>query len=75
MLKKMVLSVVFFAVAVLSGCGEETKSVDWWGEHITDAEAKKADCDKTGSDSQNCKNVKQALFLKSQKDAEPITFE
>lgn len=75
MLKIIAFSSILLSTVVLSGCGEETKSVDWWGEHIAEAEAKKIDCDKGGSDSQNCKNVKQALFLKSQKEAEPITFE
>ncbi|WP_071589675.1 EexN family lipoprotein, partial [Yersinia pestis] len=52
-----------------------TKSVDWWGEHSSEAQAKKVECDKSGSDSQNCKNVKQALFLKTQKESQPLTFE
>ncbi|EAB3660507.1 acetyltransferase [Salmonella enterica] len=67
--------IILSTFLMLSGCGEDVKSVDWWGEHIAEAENKKIDCDKTGSDSQNCKNVKQALFLKSQKDADPVTFE
>lgn len=66
---------VLVSLFALSGCGEETKSVDWWGEHSSEAQAKKVECDKSGSDSQNCKNVKQALFLKTQKESQPLTFE
>ncbi|MDL1703528.1 EexN family lipoprotein [Yersinia pestis] len=71
----MLRIIMLFSFLILSGCGEETKSVDWWGEHSTEAETKKVECEKSGSDSQNCKNVKQALFLKSQKEAQPLTFE
>lgn len=48
-------------VFILTGC-EETKSVEWWTEHHEDAIKKEAECHKTGSDSQNCRNVKQANF-------------
>ncbi|HAL7427147.1 TPA: EexN family lipoprotein, partial [Escherichia coli] len=51
------------------------KSVDWWGQHLTEAKQKQAECEKSGSDSQNCKNVKQALFIQSQKDAPVPTFD
>ncbi|EPD7630626.1 EexN family lipoprotein, partial [Escherichia coli] len=54
---------------------EEVKSVDWWGQHLTEAKQKQAECEKSGSDSQNCKNVKQALFIQSQKDAPVPTFD
>lgn len=49
------------AIFLLTGC-EETKSVDWWTEHHEEALKKEAECIKTGSDSQNCRNVKQANF-------------
>lgn len=47
-------------VFLLSGC-EETKSVEWWTEHHDEA-VKEAECKKSGSDSQNCRNVKEANF-------------
>ncbi|EHH3086471.1 TPA: EexN family lipoprotein [Salmonella enterica] len=49
------------SVFLLTGC-EETKSVDWWKDHHEEAIKKEAECKKTGSDSQNCQNVKQANF-------------
>ncbi len=48
-------------VFLLSGC-EETKSVAWWTEHHDEAVKKEAECKKSGSDSQNCRNVKEANF-------------
>ena len=57
-------SIVLIAVGVslfLTGC-EETKSVDWWKDHHEEALKKETECKKTGSDSQNCQNVKQANF-------------
>ncbi|HAX2124087.1 TPA: EexN family lipoprotein [Escherichia coli] len=74
MKKTRILSLVLFSIA-LSGCSEEIKSVDWWGQHLTEAKQKQVECEKSGSDSQNCKNVKQALFIQSQKDAPVLTFD
>lgn len=69
--KYLLFALPFFVV----GCSEEVKSVDWWGQHLTEAKQKQAECEKSGSDSQNCKNVKQALFIQSQKDAPVPTFD
>ncbi|WP_117095325.1 EexN family lipoprotein, partial [Klebsiella pneumoniae] len=51
------LGLTFF----LTGC-EEVKSVDWWQSHVDDATKKVAECKKSGSDSENCKNAKEGLF-------------
>lgn len=71
MKKYLLFALPFFVV----GCSEEVKSVDWWGQHLTEAKQKQAECETSGSDSQNCKNVKQALFIQSQKDAPVPTFD
>ncbi|EMR0499923.1 EexN family lipoprotein [Citrobacter freundii] len=55
-----ILTALIFPI-FLAGC-EETKSVEWWTEHHEDALKKEVECKKTGSDSQNCHNVKQANF-------------
>ncbi|OSK15977.1 hypothetical protein EAMG_05295 [Escherichia coli M056] len=60
-MKKLFVLVGLVSVCVLTGC-EETKSVDWWFEHHDEAIKKEAECKKTGSDSQNCQNVKEANF-------------
>jgi hypothetical protein len=46
---------------LLVGC-EDVKSVDWWQAHADDATKKVAECNKSGSDSENCKNAKEGLF-------------
>ncbi|WP_165803096.1 EexN family lipoprotein [Salmonella enterica] len=51
-MKKMMLITGF--VLTLTGCGEETKSVDWWVSHPKETTEKYVDCQKTGSDSDNC---------------------
>ncbi|MFV8762093.1 EexN family lipoprotein [Yersinia enterocolitica] len=48
---------------ILSGCFEETKSVDWWFAHPKETYEKLEECQKSGSDSDNCKNVKRAHLL------------
>ncbi len=56
------ISVIFLGLAfLLSGC-EDVKSVDWWKSHPDEAEKKVAECNKSGSDSENCRNSKDGLF-------------
>ncbi|WP_436840180.1 EexN family lipoprotein [Shigella flexneri] len=69
---------VFCLIGALSifslvGC-EETKSVDWWLEHHEESLKKEAECKKTGSDSQNCRNVKEANFRYQQLHAKEPNF-
>ncbi|EEW0079861.1 acetyltransferase [Escherichia coli] len=66
---------LFLSVCYRRNAHGTPKSVDWWGQHLTEAKQKQAECEKSGSDSQNCKNVKQALFIQSQKDAPVPTFD
>ena len=65
---------VIISVFSLSGCFEETKSVDWWKEHHDESLKKEIECKKTGSDSQNCRNVKEANFRYQQLHATPPSF-
>ncbi|MCV5331453.1 EexN family lipoprotein [Escherichia coli] len=46
------LSLAFF----VSGCKEETKSVDWWTNHPKESVDKYKECKKSGSDSCILKN-------------------
>lgn len=48
---------------ILTGCNEDTKSVDWWTNHPKEAVDKYKECKKTGSDSDNCKNVRRAGLI------------
>ncbi|MCZ8812489.1 EexN family lipoprotein [Escherichia albertii] len=58
----------------LTGCFEETKSRDWWEEHPKQAAEKVAECQKSGSDSDNCNNAKQGLFRYQQAHATPPSY-
>ncbi|ECZ6618590.1 EexN family lipoprotein [Salmonella enterica] len=60
-MKKIIYLTGLCSVFLLAGC-EEIKSVDWWTEHHDEAIKKEAECKKSGSDSQNCQNVKEANF-------------
>ncbi|EKP7867754.1 EexN family lipoprotein [Escherichia coli] len=60
-MKKLMFSMVLTGTFFLVGC-EETKSVEWWTEHHEEALKKEIECKKTGSDSQNCRNVREANF-------------
>lgn len=60
MKKLIILSAVVVSFFVLTGCQEETKSVDWWVSHPKEATEKYKECIKTGEDTDNCKNVKRA---------------
>ncbi|EJX2514730.1 EexN family lipoprotein [Salmonella enterica] len=54
---------LFSMVFLVAGCKEETKSVDWWTIHPKEAVDKYKECKKSGSDSENCKNVKRAGLI------------
>ncbi|WP_289347259.1 EexN family lipoprotein [Pantoea stewartii] len=49
------------SVLFVSGC-DETKSIQWWNDHHTEAIKKETQCKKSGSDSRNCRNVREANF-------------
>lgn len=67
-MKKIIYLMGLCSVFLLSGC-EETKSVEWWSEHHDEAVKKEVECKKAGSDSQNCRNVKEANFRYQQSHA------
>ncbi|EBF6566098.1 hypothetical protein OT34_24205 [Salmonella enterica subsp. enterica serovar Typhimurium] len=54
---------LFSMVFLVAGCKEETKSVDWWTSYPKEAVDKYKECKKSGSDSENCKNVKRAGLI------------
>jgi hypothetical protein len=72
-MKNIFILTGFISVFILTGC-EETKSVDWWKEHHAEAVKKEAECMKTGDDSQNCRNVKEANFRYQQLHAKEPSF-
>ena len=60
-MKRIIFPCVLLGAFLLAGC-DETKSVEWWKEHHEDALKKEAECKSTGSDTQNCRNVREANF-------------
>lgn len=70
----MLRIVMFASLLVLSGCGEDTKSVEWWRNNPDEAIKKAQDCKTSGDDSDNCRNVKSALQRNQQQDAPIPTF-
>ncbi|EAZ8023777.1 EexN family lipoprotein [Salmonella enterica] len=72
-MKKIYIFTLFLSALILTGC-EETKSVEWWTEHHDEAVKKEAECKKSGSDSQNCRNVKEANFRYQQLHAKEPSF-
>lgn len=73
-MKNIFMLMGIFFVFTLSGC-EETKSVSWWIDHHDDALKKEAECKKSGSDSKNCQNVKEANFRWQQLHAKEPDYE
>lgn len=73
-MKNITVAFIFVSSFALSGCFEETKSVDWWEAHHDEAVKKEAECKKNGSDSQNCRNVKDANFRYQQLHAKQPNF-
>ncbi|MGK3330279.1 EexN family lipoprotein [Escherichia fergusonii] len=50
---------LLMSIFILSACGEDTKSSDWWLNHPKEATEKYKECKKSGEDSVNCQNVKK----------------
>lgn len=64
-MKKIILVSLITATALLAGCEEETKSIDWYVDNPNDTYAVYSKCLKTGSGSQNCENAKRGAKILS----------
>lgn len=71
-MKKSFVLIGALSIFSLVGC-EETKSVDWWLEHHEESLKKKLSV-RNRSDSQNCRNVKEANFRYQQLHAKEPNF-
>ncbi len=54
-------SIFIFILFLLAGC-DETKSKDWYKEHVDQMKSRQSECKATGNDSQDCRNAKEAFF-------------
>lgn len=58
---KQFIPLIFFTV-LLSGCGEETKTIEYYSKHLDEAKNIAAECKKdTSTLSENCKNATNAV--------------
>lgn len=58
---KKLIAIIFFSV--LTGCGEDAKSIEYYSQNIDEAKAVVTECKKsTSTQSENCKNAKEAVI-------------
>lgn len=55
--------VMIMGVVMVSGCKEETKSKEWFKEHPKETVETYQKCQRSGDDSDNCKNAKWSYQL------------
>ncbi|PAV05649.1 addiction module [Arsenophonus sp. ENCA] len=73
---KIVIAIsTLFLSFMITGCGEETKSRVWWSEHIEQAKEKDIECKKSGADTDNCRNAREAVFRYDQAHAPIMKFD
>lgn len=48
---------ILISVLLLSACGEEVKTSEWWFEHHEEAVIRYKKCLETGEDTPNCENI------------------
>lgn len=53
--------IVFASLVILSGCKEETKSVDYYMQHDEARMEKIKECHNATTDSENCRNATEAM--------------
>lgn len=65
--------IILLGIFFLQGC-DDTKSKDWYKEHVDQMKERYEQCKESGSDSQDCRNVKEAHFEWVQLHAKPLDF-
>ncbi|MCY9876978.1 EexN family lipoprotein [Vibrio natriegens] len=59
---KRLLSLLFIS-ATLVGCGNETKTIEYYSQHLEEANNVHSECEKSSATpSENCKNARKALL-------------
>ncbi|HDX6281790.1 TPA: EexN family lipoprotein [Campylobacter fetus subsp. venerealis] len=62
-------------LALLTGCGEEAKTKEYYSQHLEEAEIKVAECKKlekfNETEQVDCANANKALFLRSDRINNP----
>ncbi|EMA2100473.1 EexN family lipoprotein [Escherichia coli] len=74
-MKKIILfTFISGLMALTSGCKEEAKTTKWYREHPDELKVVYAECQKTGSTSENCKHANEAHWQIQQLNAPEISF-
>lgn len=69
-MKKIVnFIIVSMIVSFITGCKEEAKTTQWYREHPDELKVVYAECQKTGSASENCKHANEAHWQIQQLNA------
>lgn len=58
----------------ISGCNEPSKSRDWYEHHHKEMNERYTECKKSGDDTPDCRNAKEAHFNVSQLNAPILNF-
>ncbi len=62
---KQLLSLLFVS-AILTGCGNETKTTEYYSQHLEEAKTVHSECEKSSATpTENCKNARKALLENS----------
>ncbi|AYH27098.1 EexN family lipoprotein [Yersinia enterocolitica] len=73
-MNKIIVILTLPFIVLISGCDEEAKTTQWYRDHPDELKVVYEKCQKTGSASENCKNVKEAHYQIQQLNAPTLKF-
>ncbi|EOZ2733105.1 EexN family lipoprotein [Pectobacterium aroidearum] len=73
-MNKIIVILTLPFIVLISGCDEEAKTTQWYRDHPDELKVVYEKCQKTGSASENCKNVNEAHYQIQQLNAPTLKF-
>ncbi|KLV49901.1 MULTISPECIES: EexN family lipoprotein [Citrobacter] len=73
-MNKIIVILTLPFIVLISGCDEEAKTTQWYRDHPDELKVVYEKCQKTGSASENCKNVNEAHYQTHQLNAPTLKF-
>lgn len=73
-MNKIIVILILPFIVLISGCDEEAKTTQWYRDHPDELKVVYEKCQKTGSASENCKNVNEAHYQIQQLNAPTLKF-
>lgn len=73
-MNKIIVILTLPFIVLISGCDEEAKTTQWYRDHPDELKVFYEKCQKTGSASENCKNVNEAHYQIQQLNAPTLKF-